>query len=70
MVLWRNYAAAFIQLALAEARRGRGAAALETLRVMEQRLPPARLGMTEEQRASIWAGVRAAIPAEAAPPGG
>ncbi len=62
--LFRNYSAGLIQLALAEARRGRADAARATLRFMEVHTPPARLGMDPNQAA----GIRTAIEAEAAKP--
>ena len=60
-MLSSNYAASLIQLALEQARRGHTTDALVTLRFLESRTPPARLGWEP----SLMAGFKAQIEGEA-----
>ena len=69
-LLVRNYFASLHQLAFAEARRGREEEALETMRFIAERTPPARLGMESAAIEQIRAGLEYEIArARAAQPG-
>ncbi len=64
--LWRNYVAAYIQLAMAQIQRRDGAGALETLRVLEEVVDPLHLGLSaaewEPIRNSIQSGAKSVAP--------
>ncbi len=62
----QNYLAALVQLASAQLERGQREDAAATLRFIDLRTPPARLGWDEGEGAALLAGVEAA--AAAAPP--
>jgi hypothetical protein len=59
--LYRNYAAALLQLAMAQNSRAEPQAALETLAFLERRVAPARLGEGFEVAAQVRSQIEAAI---------
>ena len=64
--LARNYVAALMQLAYAQAERGHPRAALATLRFLDQRVPPARLDVGPEMIEPFRASLEEAAAQEAA----
>jgi hypothetical protein len=66
-ILCRNYAAALLQLVAAQAGRGQAREALASLRFLDERVSPARLGMDVSQYAPLRARLEAEAGRQAAP---